>query len=83
MCEAWSCRLRPVLGQPRPRRRGEARGLHVYECDETSILVQTHIWRSDTGGSRPCGVSPAAVSPWRRLDGGAVALLTGYRPVDE
>ena len=42
--------IAPGLGQPRPQRRGEARGLHVYECDATSILVQTHIWRSDDWG---------------------------------
>jgi 3',5'-cyclic AMP phosphodiesterase CpdA len=42
--------IAPGLGQPRPQRRGEARGLHVYECDETSILVQTYIWRSDDWG---------------------------------
>ena len=40
----------PGLGQPRPQRRGEARGLHVYECSETSILVETYIWRSDDWG---------------------------------
>ncbi len=26
--------IAPGLGQPRPQRRGEARGLHVYECDD-------------------------------------------------
>lgn len=35
----------PGLGQPRPRRRGEARGLHVYECDSASLRVQTFVWR--------------------------------------
>jgi 3',5'-cyclic AMP phosphodiesterase CpdA len=40
----------PGLGQPRPRRRGEARGLHVYECAEESITVQTYIWRDDDWG---------------------------------
>jgi len=34
----------PGLGQPRPRRRGEARGLHVCEADEGSIRVETHVW---------------------------------------
>jgi 3',5'-cyclic AMP phosphodiesterase CpdA len=37
----------PGLGQPRPQRRGEARGLHVYECVEGSIRIQTYIWRED------------------------------------
>ena len=35
----------PGLGQPRPNRLGEARGLHVYEPDERSLAVQTYIWR--------------------------------------
>jgi hypothetical protein len=34
----------PGLGQPRPRRRGEARGLHLYEVDERSIRVLTYAW---------------------------------------
>lgn len=40
----------PGLGQPRPERRGEARGLHVYECDGSSIRIQTYIWREDDWG---------------------------------
>ena len=35
----------PGLGQPRPRRRGEARGLHVFEADERTIRVLTYAWR--------------------------------------
>jgi len=42
--------IAPGLGQPRPQRRGEARGLHVYECSESSILVQTYVWRDDDWG---------------------------------
>jgi 3',5'-cyclic AMP phosphodiesterase CpdA len=42
--------IAPGLGQPRPQRRGEARGLHVYEWSETSILVQTYVWRDDDWG---------------------------------
>src|ERR671935_462624 len=34
----------PGLGQPRPKRRGEARGLHVFEIDERSIRVLTYAW---------------------------------------
>jgi 3',5'-cyclic AMP phosphodiesterase CpdA len=37
--------IAPGLGQPRPNRRGEARGLHVYETSERSIGVHTYIWR--------------------------------------
>jgi 3',5'-cyclic AMP phosphodiesterase CpdA len=40
----------PGLGQPRPNRRGEARGLHVYEADARTIRVETHIWRGDDLG---------------------------------
>jgi len=35
----------PGLGQPRPHRRGEARGLLVYEAEERSLVVHTYIWR--------------------------------------
>jgi 3',5'-cyclic AMP phosphodiesterase CpdA len=32
------------LGQPRPRRLGEARGLHLHETDTDSIVVRTFRW---------------------------------------
>jgi 3',5'-cyclic AMP phosphodiesterase CpdA len=34
----------PGLGQPRPKRRGEARGLHFFEADETSLTAITYCW---------------------------------------
>jgi 3',5'-cyclic AMP phosphodiesterase CpdA len=34
----------PGLGQPRPRRRGEARGLHLVEADERALRVLTYAW---------------------------------------
>ena len=34
----------PGLGQPRPKRRGEARGLHLYEADERMLRVLTYAW---------------------------------------
>jgi 3',5'-cyclic AMP phosphodiesterase CpdA len=40
----------PGLGQPRPNRRGEARGLHVYEASDDALLVQTYVWREDDWG---------------------------------
>ena len=40
----------PGLGQPRPNRRGEARGLHIYEAQEDAIRVETYIWRDDDWG---------------------------------
>jgi 3',5'-cyclic AMP phosphodiesterase CpdA len=35
----------PGLGQPRPKRRGEALGLHVYQVEETALTVATYVWR--------------------------------------
>ena len=34
----------PGLGQPRPRRLGEARGVHVHEADADAIVVRTFRW---------------------------------------
>jgi 3',5'-cyclic AMP phosphodiesterase CpdA len=34
----------PGLGQPRPKRRGEARGLHVFEVEERSLTALTYAW---------------------------------------
>jgi 3',5'-cyclic AMP phosphodiesterase CpdA len=42
--------IAPGLGQPRPRRRGEARGCVVYGAQERVISVQTYIWRDDDWG---------------------------------
>jgi 3',5'-cyclic AMP phosphodiesterase CpdA len=42
--------IAPGLGQPRPNRRGEARGLQVYESSESAIRVETYIWRDDDWG---------------------------------
>lgn len=36
--------IAPGFGRPRPHRLGEARGLHVYEIDEGSLTVFTHVW---------------------------------------
>ena len=35
----------PGLGQPRPSRRGEARGALVYRVEEDSLAVDTYVWR--------------------------------------
>src|SRR2546427_915283 len=42
--------IAPGLGQPRPKRRWEARGLHVYGCEKDSIRVETYVWRDDDWG---------------------------------
>jgi 3',5'-cyclic AMP phosphodiesterase CpdA len=60
--------IAPGLGQPRPDRRGEARGLLVYESEEDSLSVQTYIWREDDWGLTairhfPRGREPLAAQP--------------------
>ncbi len=37
----------PGFGQPRPNRRGEARGLHVFDVSDEILRVDTYIWRVD------------------------------------
>jgi 3',5'-cyclic AMP phosphodiesterase CpdA len=39
--------IAPGFGQPRPNRRGEARGLHMYEIGEEALRILTYIWRED------------------------------------
>ena len=58
--------IAPGLGQPRPQRRGEARGAVVYTAGETSLDVETYIWRDDDWGltarrTFPRGRKPLAV----------------------
>lgn len=62
--------IAPGLGQPRPNRRGEARGLHVYEVTRTTIRVETFIWRSEDWGltavrNFPRGREPLSIEPAR------------------
>ena len=42
--------IAPGLGQPRPQRRGEARGCVVYSADERTLTTETYIWRDDDWG---------------------------------
>ncbi len=60
--------IAPGLGQPRPNRRGEARGLLVYRCEEDALTVETYIWREDDWGLTalrrfPRGRGPLAAQP--------------------
>ena len=55
--------IAPGLGQPRPKRRGEARGLHVYEARDDQLLVETYVWRDDDWGLTASAASRAAASP--------------------
>jgi 3',5'-cyclic AMP phosphodiesterase CpdA len=54
----------PGLGQPRPHRLGEARGLHLYEADDEEIRVSTYVWREGDWG----------LTAERRFPRGAAAL---------
>jgi 3',5'-cyclic AMP phosphodiesterase CpdA len=42
--------IAPGLGQPRPKRQGEARGLHVYEIEDDALRIQTYVWRDTDWG---------------------------------
>jgi len=55
----------PGLGQPRPSRRGEARGLHVYEAARESLLVRTYTWRENDWGLTALRTFPRGREPLR------------------
>jgi 3',5'-cyclic AMP phosphodiesterase CpdA len=42
--------IAPGLGQPRPRRHGEARGVHVYEIADAYLRIHTYTWRNTDWG---------------------------------
>ena len=55
--------IAPGLGQPRPRRLGEARGLHVYEVGERTLTADTYIWRGGDWGHTARRVFPRGLGP--------------------
>jgi len=60
--------IAPGLGQPRPQRHGEARGVHVYEIDESCLRVRTFVWRDTDWGLTaerqfPIGREPLDLEP--------------------
>jgi 3',5'-cyclic AMP phosphodiesterase CpdA len=65
--------IAPGLGQPRPNRLGEARGLHVYTVRERDFEIETYVWRREgwgltavrrfARGSEPLEVRAAAAAP--------------------
>ena len=55
--------IAPGFGQPRPNRRGEARGLHVYESEAAALRVRTYIWREDGWGLTAVRVFPRGRQP--------------------
>lgn len=52
MVHGTTVAVAPGLGQPRPKRRGEARGLHLFEADERTLRVLTYAWAA-AAGTRP------------------------------
>jgi 3',5'-cyclic AMP phosphodiesterase CpdA len=55
--------IAPGLGQPRPNRLGEARGLHVYEIGERTLTADTYIWRGGDWGHTARRVFPRGLGP--------------------
>jgi 3',5'-cyclic AMP phosphodiesterase CpdA len=55
--------IAPGFGQPRPNRRGEARGLHVYEIGERVLRILTYIWREDGWGLTAVRTFPRGREP--------------------
>jgi len=58
--------IAPGLGQPRPKRQGEARGLHVYEIEDDRLEVHTYVWRDDDWGLTAERVFPRGRDPLDR-----------------
>ena len=59
----------PGLGQPRPKRQGEARGLHLYEIEDDCLRIQTYVWRDTDWGLTaerrfPRGREPLGSNRW-------------------
>jgi 3',5'-cyclic AMP phosphodiesterase CpdA len=55
--------IAPGLGQPRPQRRGEARGCVVYRAGDTTITVETSSWRDDDWGLTAVRTFPRGRGP--------------------
>jgi 3',5'-cyclic AMP phosphodiesterase CpdA len=55
--------IAPGLGQPRPQRRGEARGLQVYDAADAELTVRTYIWREDGWGLTALRTFPRGSEP--------------------
>jgi 3',5'-cyclic AMP phosphodiesterase CpdA len=55
--------IAPGFGQPRPNRRGEARGLHVYDVGAEALRVLTYIWREDGWGLAAVRIFPRGREP--------------------
>jgi 3',5'-cyclic AMP phosphodiesterase CpdA len=54
--------IAPGFGQPRPRRRGEARGVMVYTADDEHLAVETYLWNEGDWNLRARRTFPRAAS---------------------
>ena len=61
--EAVVVSIAPGFGQPRPNRRGEARGLHVYDVGDDALQIRTYIWRDDGWGLTAVRTFPRGREP--------------------
>ena len=57
----------PGFGQPRPRRRGEARGLLLYEADASELRAHTYVWRAGAWGLTAVRRFPRGTEPLGEL----------------
>ena len=55
--------IAPGFGQPRPNRRGEARGLQVYDAADEALRALTYIWRDDGWGLTAVRTFPRGREP--------------------
>jgi 3',5'-cyclic AMP phosphodiesterase CpdA len=60
--------IAPGLGQPRPKRQGEARGVHIYEIEDGHVRVETYVWRDTEWALTaerqfPRGITPLESQP--------------------
>jgi 3',5'-cyclic AMP phosphodiesterase CpdA len=60
--------LAPGLGQPRPKRRGESRGFHVFEAQSASLQVMTFAWQEDDWALIGNRSLPRGREPLRELE---------------
>ena len=57
----------PGLGQPRPNRRGEARGFHVYDAEPETLRVRTLVWRDEDWALTVDRLYPRGRAPLARV----------------
>lgn len=55
--------IAPALGRPRPKRRGETQGLHVYDAADEELTIRTYMWREDGWGLTAVRTFPLGREP--------------------